>query len=132
MSEVEECRYCAKCCRDCIFLDYDKKKKLFSCLIYKNKYRTPIHFRDWFSIEDFKEYFINTIESIINAENFRKKARQICHYYVCSSLKENNKLENDIRKKKRLSWIQYKYLKKIKYARSFIPNFKDLVEILNS
>jgi len=132
MPEVEECRYCARCCEDCIFLEYDKTKKIFSCLIYNNKYRIPIQFRDWFSNEDFLTYFMNKIEDIINAENFRIEARQICYNYVCTSLEKNNKLENDIRKKKKLSWVQMKYLHNIRNARSLIPNFEDLIEILNS
>jgi len=129
MPEIEECRYCAKCCRDCIFLEYDNKEKKFKCLIYKNKYRLPIYY-DWshlYGFKNFEEELITFLEEMITI-----KRRKNCDTFICYTLQVENKVDRDIRTDK-LTKRDILSLRRVRYARKRrIPNFENLVEILNS
>jgi len=134
MPEVEECRYCADCCHACIFLDYDVKDKRFGCLIYKNKYRYPISSSD--IIRAFKgkmpsyhiSYWTNSIVEricmIVDRED------DLCSGHICWFLKDKNKMLIDIRERG-ISESDRHRISSIREARKLIPNFNDLVVILN-
>jgi len=132
MPEVEECRYCARCCVDCIFLEYDRGERKFKCLIYKNKYRLPIYY-DYshiYRFKNFEEYLLTDLERMLKYE--RRKGRKCCDDFTCYTLQRENKIDRDIRISK-LTKRDILSLRRVRYARKRrIPNFRDLVEILNS
>ena len=143
MPEIEACRKCAGCCHECIFLRYDKIAKLFNCLVYKNKRRIPVHpfntlknygeiHRCYFPIEN----FFKALEAVSNGFLDREESNYdyvnkselvngqylvcVCNRYTCSNPIEprNEKIENTIKIE---MWVSKN-----------IPNFTDLVEILNA
>jgi len=133
MPEVNKCRDCALCCKYCIFLDYEKKTKKYGCLIYNNKYRMPVSDH---TIDNDK--FLKIIEQIIIEE--RKDGEKVCHDYICPELKEEKRTKKEslsINSSRRyLILLNEDLINTIqenkKLIRKYIPNFEDLVEILNS
>lgn len=133
MPEINKCRDCALCCKYCIFLDYDKKTKKYGCLIYNNKYRMPVsdHTVD-------NDKFLEIIEQIIIEE--QKDRNKVCHNFICSELKEEKRTKKEslsVNSSRRyLTLLNEDLINTIqenkRLIRKYIPNFEDLVEILNS
>lgn len=143
MPEIEDCRKCAVCCHDCLFLHLDKKKKLYSCLIYRNKDRFPIsspflhsiYHPDEERIEERYYDFFNLIESIAigkSTEDYSIYKIGVCDRWICYPLTEHKRVREDISKLEKAS-LNNRYLNEDsrEEERESIPNFDVLVEILN-
>jgi len=127
MVEIAKCRKCGSCCAWCIFLDFSEEDRLFSCIIYKNKHRTPIthrHVMLFFEQLDNNEHseFIRKLIAITNEEYLT------CDSYKCYTF--SSKFKKDVLYDRINDFLKTEK-KEIEEARKLIPNFYDLVEILN-
>lgn len=128
MPEIAECRYCARCCGECIFLQYSPKEYIFNCLIYRNKWRKyiPSYLILNGHISQFFKEIVNIVEKRENV--FISKE---CHNFICETYSSFSKVEKNMRD----SWYyqaKIRQIKDIPKARKLIPNFDILVEILNA
>jgi hypothetical protein len=140
---MEDCIYCGVCCTDCIFLDFDIDKRIFKCLIYENKQREPISAET--VIKGFRDSYYIFLEQISNI--VERDGPGPCDLYNCRSILKfrKRKLPIDMRELEDLNIVWYKVynigqneektlkqtLENINKARRLIPNFEDLVEVLN-
>ena len=128
MPEIDKCRTCAHCCEVCIFLEYDKKIKLFGCLIYNNKNRVPIRSERLEFIRD--STYDTTYNLFLVFDSITKMVEgngyPTCHNYQCTPIRSKKRIANN-NYSRTLSNIK----KSKKLRKTIIPNFNDLVEILN-
>lgn len=133
------CRKCASCCHNCIFLSYDKTQDLFSCLIYNNKNRQPIIYAKspdsldrYLGHNPTRNHFLKLISEIFKGSN------KICDRFICTDSDGHRWIHNEQEK-----WIKrhgYKSrkeyfiecIKDCEEVTSKIPDFTTLVEILNA
>jgi hypothetical protein len=122
MPELPECRKCAACCGECIFLSYAPATELFSCLIYKNKHRTKVNLEDedWF-VKTPEEHLFDQLEEIVSGSYCK-----VCHNFYCHNDFERNYYHQFIEDQKE------KALRTQAKVRERIPDFDTLIEILNA
>ena len=141
MPEIEECRKCADCCGACIFLEIDRKSKLFDCLIYKNKWRRPvlssllldIHFGKYEDENPYQNGFFNKIESMITRKYLSGySSDKVCDGFICFHLTRNKKTPCKTNDLNYWNYSVKSRIRRIKKARKLIPDFDVLVEILNN
>jgi len=141
MPEISRCRKCANCCHYCIFLDFNEITQLFSCLIYKNKFRTIVRLVDYrdrigndiiplsYLTHTFKgieipnDMILENLFYMIYDEGL-KNPEMVCDKWTCGSLIHTRKSKID----EELVKITKRIMKQ---REEVIPDFKGLVEILN-
>jgi len=103
-----------------VFLCFDGS--LFGCLVYNNKYRSPITI----TTVRFEPYWL--IEKIVTAI---KQTNNICDRYTCGPKLAHPELILEYYKDRVKEFKKYE-ISEIYKARRLIPNFNDLVDILNA
>jgi len=137
---VEDCRYCGNCCYTyldldgCVFLDFEPKDSKFSCLIYKNNARSSISIQSLEGLFDndpqkHQESLEYLFKNLLNMLGNNYKS--CCYTHDCRRKILYNEISVDIRKSKDRHEAATLFQKRAEQVREMIPNFHDLVDILN-
>lgn len=137
MPGTEQCRLCGECCVGCIFLHYNDRMDLLGCLIYSNKHRKLV--TGWYVYSHFKKgnqghlkFFLEELVEILSEENNPDKTKPgMCDHYFCWNMTSKKEVLSDIRKNEFFRELQLTEARIQQSYRNLIPNFADLLEVLN-